>query len=72
MVFIGLHLAYGHSAHIGGKTKSDVHQDTVYANVKECPIGIKTLHLVGADGAKTELIGDARPQYDLLNYHYGK
>lgn len=71
VIFIGLHIAYGMSAHIGGKTESDVHQDTVYANVKECPIGIKALHLVGADGARAELIGDARPQYDLLNYHYG-
>lgn len=64
--FIGLHIAYGHSAHIGGKTESDVHEDTVYANVKECPIGIRKFNLVGADGSRTELIGDSKPQYDLL------
>ena len=34
---VGLHIAYGNSDHIGGKVKSDIHYDLVFA--KNCPVG---------------------------------
>ena len=61
---VGLHIAYGTSVFLGGKVESDVHQDIVYA--KGCPIEGTALVLIGADGAKTELIRDAVLRYDLL------
>jgi leucyl aminopeptidase (aminopeptidase T) len=60
----GLHIAYGMSTHLGGKVKSDMHMDIVYA--KGCPIEGTTVTLINADGTKTELIRDAILQYDLL------
>ncbi|MCK5636542.1 MAG: hypothetical protein KAH91_03895 [Thermoplasmatales archaeon] len=61
---VGLHIAYGMSTHLGGKVKSDMHQDIVYA--KGCPVEGTTLTLINADGTKTELIRDATLRYDLL------
>jgi hypothetical protein len=61
---VGLHIAYGTSAHLGGKVESDVHQDIVYA--RGCPIEGTTLTLIGADGRKTDLVRDAKLRYELL------
>ena len=60
----GIYITYGMSTHIGGKIKSDMHMDIVYA--KGCPIEGTTVTLINADGTKTELIRDAILQYDLL------
>ena len=60
----GLHIAYGTSAHLHGKVKSDVHQDICYP--KGAPIEATTLTLIGEDGTKTELIQNAQLRYDLL------
>lgn len=61
---VGLHIAYGMSSHLGGKVKSDMHQDIVY--VKGCPVEGITLALINADGSKTELIQNAELRYDIL------
>jgi len=61
---VGLHIAYGMSSHLGGKVKSDVHQDICYS--KGCPVEGTTLNLVNSDGSKTELIRDAMLRYNLL------
>ncbi len=61
---VGLHIAYGMSSHLGGKVKSDVHQDICYS--RGCPVEGTTLTLVNSDGSKTELIRDAMLRYDLL------
>jgi leucyl aminopeptidase (aminopeptidase T) len=60
----GLHIAYGLSLHLGGKVKSDVHQDICYP--KGSPVEVKKLTLINEDGSKTELIQDAMLQYELL------
>jgi len=60
----GLHIAYGMSAHLGGKIKSDVHQDICYP--KDAPIQAKTLTLINKDGSKIEIIKDAILRYDLF------
>jgi hypothetical protein len=61
----GLHIAYGMSAHLGGKIKSDVHQDICYP--KDAPIQAKTLTLINENGSKTEIIKEAMLQYELFN-----
>jgi leucyl aminopeptidase (aminopeptidase T) len=61
----GLHIAYGMSAHLGGKVKSDVHQDICYP--KDAPIQAKTLTLINENGSKTEVIRDARLQYEIFD-----
>jgi len=61
---VGLHIAYGMSSHLGGKIKSDVHQDICYS--KGCPVEGTTLTLVNSDGSKTKLIRDAMLCYHLL------
>jgi len=61
---VGLHIAYGMSYHLGGKIKSDVHQDICYS--KDCPVEGTTLTLVNSNGSKTELIRDAMLRYDLI------
>ena len=61
---VGLHIAYGMSSHIGGKVKSDMHQDICYS--KGCPVEGTTLTLINVDGSKTELIRDAMLRYELL------
>ena len=61
---VGLHIAYGTSAHLGGKVISDVHLDIVHA--KGCPVEGTTLTLINSDGSKTELVRDAVLRYDLL------
>ena len=60
----GLHIAYGMSSHLGGKIKSDVHQDICYP--KDAPIQAKTLILISEDGSKIEIIKDAMLQYELF------
>ena len=60
----GLHIAYGLSTHLGGKVKSDVHQDVCYP--KNAPVEARTLTLVNENGTKTVLIQDAMLRYDIL------
>jgi len=61
----GLHIAYGMSTHLGGKVKSDVHQDICYP--KGSPIEVTTLTLINKDDSKIELIKNAELIYNLLN-----
>jgi len=61
---VGLHIAYGMSPHIGGKVKSDMHQDICYS--RSCPVEGTKVTLFNDDGSKTELIKDAMLRYDLL------
>jgi len=61
----GLHIAYGLSTHLGGKVKSDIHQDICYP--KNAPVEAKTLTLINEDGSKTELIQNAELRYEILN-----
>ena len=61
---VGLHIAYGMSTFIGGKVKSDMHQDICYS--KGCPVEGTTVVLMHKDGSKTELIQDAMLRYELL------
>lgn len=61
---VGLHIAYGMSSHLGGKVKSDVHQDIVYA--KDCPVEGINLTLINEDGKKIELIKNALIKYEIL------
>jgi len=62
---VGLHIAYGMSAHLHGKVKSDLHIDIVYA--KGCPIEGTTLTLFNKDGwSSTELIKNSKLRYNLL------
>jgi leucyl aminopeptidase (aminopeptidase T) len=60
----GLHIAYGMSYHLGGKTKSDMHQDVCYP--KGLPVEATTLTLFKNDGSKIEIIQNAELRYDLL------
>jgi leucyl aminopeptidase (aminopeptidase T) len=60
----GLHLAYGTSAHIGGRIQSDVHQDICFS--KNCPIEGTKLSLYLHDGEIIELINNSLLKYDLL------
>lgn len=60
----GLHIAYGLSSHLGGKVKSDVHQDICYP--KGSPIEATTLTIINKDGSKVKLIQNANLRYDLL------
>jgi len=61
----GLHIAYGMNIHMGGKVKSDMHQDICF------PKGLlgaaKTLTLINEDGSKIELIKDGELKYDLID-----
>jgi len=61
---VGLHIAYGKSAHLGGKVDSDMHLDIVHT--KGCPVEGTTLTLDNLDGSKTELIKNAMLRYELL------
>lgn len=62
----GFHWAYGRSEHLGGVTGPDafgapqhvVHHDIVYA--RGCPIGIRSLDLVYADGATERILAGNR------------
>jgi leucyl aminopeptidase (aminopeptidase T) len=60
----GLHIAYGTSLHLGGKTKSDMHIDICFP--KGLPAEAKTLTLINEDGSKIELISNAILRYELL------
>jgi hypothetical protein len=60
----GLHIAYGMSTHLGGKVKSDMHQDICYP--KGLPVEATTLNLLNNDGSKIELIKNAQLRYELL------
>lgn len=59
----GPHIAYGHSAHIGGKNESDVHEDTVFA--KDSPIKA-TVVLEYPDGSREEVARKGRMLYERL------
>lgn len=61
---VGLHIAYGMSIHLGGKVKSDVHEDICYS--KGCPVEGTTVVLLNTDGSTTEIIRNAMLRYDLL------
>jgi leucyl aminopeptidase (aminopeptidase T) len=61
---VGLHIAYGMSAHLGGKITSDMHYDICYA--KGCPVEGTTVDLVQRDGSKLEIIHNAMLRYDIL------
>ena len=61
---VGLHIAYGMSNHLGGKVKSDVHEDTCYS--KGCPVEGTSVVLLNADESKIEIIRNAMLRYDLL------
>jgi len=60
----GLHIAYGMSTFLGGKVRSDMHQDICYP--KGLPVEATTLTLFNKDGTKIELIRDAMLRYELL------
>jgi len=60
----GLHIAYGMSSFLGGKIKSDMHQDICYP--KGSSVEAKTLTLINIDGSKTELIKDSNLRYEIL------
>ncbi|KYK19976.1 hypothetical protein AYK24_04505 [Thermoplasmatales archaeon SG8-52-4] len=67
----GLHIAYGNSNHLGGKTKSDLHIDICFP--KGLPAEAKTLMLINEDSSKIELIRNSRLRYELLkNNNYKK
>jgi len=61
---VGLHIAYGMSTHLGGKIKSDMHQDICYS--KGCPVEGTTVTLYNEDGSKTDIITDAMLRYNIL------
>jgi hypothetical protein len=61
---VGLHIAYGMSIHLGGKVKSDTHDDICYS--KGCPVEGITVVLLNIDGVKTEIIRNAMVNYNLL------
>ena len=61
---VGLHLAYGMSTHLGGKIKSDTHNDLCY--VKGCPVEATSVILHNNDDSHLEIIRDAKLQYELL------
>jgi len=61
---VGLHIAYGMSTHLGGKVKSDMHDDLCYS--KGCPVEATKVILINPDGTKTEIIQNAEVRYDLL------
>lgn len=61
---VGVHIAYGSSTHLGGKIKSDIHQDMVYA--KGCQIETKTLAFYNEKNETINLVKDNELQYNLL------
>jgi len=61
---VGLHIAYGKSAHLGGKVDSDMHLDIVHT--KGCPVEGTKLTLINKDGSKTDLIQNSMLRYELL------
>ena len=61
---VGLHIAYGMSISLGGKVKSDMHEDFSYS--KGCPVEGKKVFLINKDGSKTKIIHNAMLRYDLL------
>ncbi len=60
----GVHIAYGNSDHLGGKTKSDLHIDICFP--KGLPAEAKTLNLINEDNSKIELIRNSKLRYELL------
>jgi len=61
---VGLHIAYGTSAHLGGQIVSDIHQDIVYA--KGCPVEGTELILNLTTGEKITIIRNSQLDYSLL------
>jgi leucyl aminopeptidase (aminopeptidase T) len=61
---VGLHIAYGMSAHLGGKVQSNTHIDIIHA--KGCPIEGRSLTLYYKDGTSIELIQNSKLRYSLL------
>jgi leucyl aminopeptidase (aminopeptidase T) len=60
----GLHIGYAMSTQLGGKVKSDMHEDIVFT--KGCPVEASKVTLINKDGTKTEIIQNAEVNYDLL------
>jgi leucyl aminopeptidase (aminopeptidase T) len=60
----GLHIGYAMSTQLGGKVKSDMHEDIVFT--KGCPIEATKVTLINKDGTTTEIIRNAEIDYDLL------
>jgi len=60
----GLHIGYAMSTQLGGKTKSDMHEDIVFA--KGCPVEPVKVLLIKRDGTQTEIITNAKLNYELL------
>jgi leucyl aminopeptidase (aminopeptidase T) len=61
---VGLHIAYGTSAHLGGKVVSDLHEDIVYA--KGCPIEGVTVTLKYENKPDLQIIQNSMLQYSML------
>lgn len=61
----GLHIAYGMSAHIGGKISCDTHQDICYP--KDAPVEAESLILIHDDDRKTELISKGGLHFELIS-----
>ena len=60
----GLHIGYAMSTQLGGKIKSDMHEDIVFT--KGCPVEAIKVTLMNKDGTKTEIIENGEVNYDLL------
>jgi len=61
---VGVHIAYGTSEHIGGRIKSDLHTDIVYA--KGCPVTADKVSLNFLDRESVDLVENAEIRYELL------
>jgi len=60
----GLHIGYAMSVQLGGKNKSDMHEDIVFT--KGCPIEADSVLLNNKDKSKIEIIKNAEIDYNLL------
>ena len=61
---VGVHVAYGTSSHLGGKIRSDIHRDIVYA--RDSSIYADSLILYDSDNNSFSIVKNAEVQYDLL------
>lgn len=60
----GLHIAYGSSTALNGKTASDLHIDICFP--KDAPVSATSLVLIDEKNKKTEIINKHGLRYDLL------
>jgi len=61
---VGAHIAYGTSLHLGGRIRSDLHSDVVYA--KGCPVTADKVSLYFLDREPVDIVKNAMIQYQLL------